>query len=262
MSGLRWIPLGTNGFFPSHGRQTMSFLVEAEDRLLLLDAGTGVARLGEAAITALIRQHEELDVLLTHYHLDHIVGLASLFAVWGRRVTVWAPGEPLVDAEGPEELGRLIRPPFFPKRLTEMGQPVTLRSYRESELDIGPLHLRLRRQRHPGGSVGVRLDDRFAYVTDTEEDEATVPFVAGVDTLLHEVWFLERETRERNFRPRGHSSTTGVAEIAARADVGLLVPVHHHPMRDAAEIDEVVDELAAAGSREVLLAREAEVFEA
>lgn len=258
---MHWTPLGTNGFFPSHGRQTMSFLVESEDRLLLLDAGSGAARLGESAIAERIRDHAALDVLLTHYHLDHVIGLSYLSAVWGRPVTIWGPGTPLVDAEGPDELGRLIAPPFFPKRLAEMKELLTLHAYRERQLEIGPFRLRLRRQPHPGGSVGVRLADRLAYVTDTEEDERTVSFVAGVGTLLHEVWFLERETRVEGFRAAGHSSTTGVAGIADRAGVGRLVPVHHHPMRDAGGVSEVVDELAFAATCEVLLAREGDNYQ-
>ncbi|MGD2114802.1 MAG: MBL fold metallo-hydrolase, partial [Acidobacteriota bacterium] len=75
---MRLIPLGTNGYIPTHGRQTMCFLVRFEDRALLLDAGTGVARLLEPRVRELLEGVEQLDVILSHFHLDHVIGLSYL----------------------------------------------------------------------------------------------------------------------------------------------------------------------------------------
>jgi hypothetical protein len=49
-----------------------------------------------------------------------------------------------------------------------------------------------------------------------------------------------------------------VADLARRAEVGRLVPVHHHPRRSAAEIAELARDLAASSGREVRLAVEGE----
>src|ERR1044072_2904577 len=52
---LRLVPLGTNWYIPSHGRQTMCFLLlDGDGAALLLDAGTGLARLLAPEIAALL----------------------------------------------------------------------------------------------------------------------------------------------------------------------------------------------------------------
>jgi ribonuclease BN (tRNA processing enzyme) len=70
-----WI-LGSMGWMPSRDQQTACVLVELQDDLVLLDAGTGVANL--ALCTNVLGRHERLHVLLSHYHLDHMAGLMYL----------------------------------------------------------------------------------------------------------------------------------------------------------------------------------------
>jgi ribonuclease BN (tRNA processing enzyme) len=234
----------------------MSFLLRAGGQALLLDAGSGLGRLVEPTIRARIEDQDRLDILLTHYHLDHVIGLAFLSGLWSRSVRIFAPRPPLVDAEPAVALERLVSPPLFPRRLDDMGLSVEIVPYAGHELTIGDLHLSLRRQRHPGGSVGVRVADTFAYVTDTEPDLGTVDLVAGVDTLLHEVWVTRAEAATAAYRPSGHSSTTAVAEIADAAAVRMLVPIHHRPDRDATAVGAVAQELATLAACPVLLAEE------
>ena len=109
---LRLLPLGTNGYFPAHGRQTMSYLLTMPGAALLLDAGTGLGRLIEPEVRNHVESLERLDILLTHYHLDHVVGLSYLPGVLGTLpVRIHAPVPPLV-ALGSEALDRLLSPPL------------------------------------------------------------------------------------------------------------------------------------------------------
>jgi ribonuclease BN (tRNA processing enzyme) len=239
------VALGTNGFFPSHGRQTMSFLLAGGGRALLLDAGTGVGRLREPAVAARLAGVERLDVLLTHYHLDHVVGLTYLGAAWGRPVRILAPAPPLVDATPEEALSRLIGAPLFPVALDDFPVEIAVEPY-AGDLELDGLAIRTRRQSHPGGSVGLRLGDRLAYVTDTTADPATASFAQGVAWLLHEVWVDDRQAAAGPHLIAGHAAAGAVARIAAQGRVGRLAPVHHHPLRTAFELAALHDELRAA----------------
>lgn len=259
-SDLTLVPLGTGGYFPSHGRQTMAFLVVAPGAALLLDAGSGVARLAEAAVEPYLAGVERLDVLLTHYHLDHVVGLSFLPGVTGSRpVRIHAPVPPLVSA-GTEALDRLLAPPLFPVPLHRWPIAVEVAPYAASRLEIGPFELSLRPQKHPGGSVGVRLGDRLAYVTDTAMDLATVDFVRGVGTLLHEVWLDDAEAASVDAGTSGHSAAGPVADLARAAGVGRLCPVHHHPRRDASGVERVTAAMAKRAGCQVLHLREGEAL--
>jgi len=252
------VPLGTNGYYPTFGRQTMSFLLVAPGTALLLDAGSGVARLGEPAVRRRLDGVERLEVLLTHYHLDHVVGLSYLPGVLGTLpVRIHAPVPPLV-ALGSEALDRLLAPPLFPVPLHRWPLPVEVAPYSGGRLEVGPFALALRAQKHPGGSVGVRVGDALAYVTDTVFDPATADFVRGVGTLLHEVWLDDAEAAAIDAGSSGHSAAAGVAGLAREAGVGRLCPVHHHPKRDPAALDRLIAGMRAAAGCAVELLREGE----
>lgn len=253
---MRLLPLGCGGFIPAHGRQTMCFLIVDGGEALLLDAGSGLARLLEPRVAAALPPGDRLDIVLTHYHLDHVVGLSYLPGLArNRRVRIFAPAAPLTES-GPEALERLIAPPLFPVRFEAWPMPVEIVPYAGPELVVGRFELRVRAQRHPGGSAGLRLDDRLAYLTDTVVDPASAEFVAGVDTLLHEVWLTAEEAGTEDAGRTGHSAAPGVADLARRAEVGRLMPVHHHPRRTTADLEALALDLAARAGRDVLLPAE------
>src|SRR6185436_19890548 len=88
---------GTRGSLASSGPETAGYggntaaveIVSADGTILVLDAGTGIRRLG-AAIDPSV---ERLDILLTHLHMDHIQGL-GFFAPFFRptgEIHVWGP---------------------------------------------------------------------------------------------------------------------------------------------------------------------------
>jgi ribonuclease BN (tRNA processing enzyme) len=258
---MRLLPLGTNGYFPAAGRQTMSLLVERAGEALVLDAGSGLARLLEPAVVALLAPAARLDILLTHYHLDHVVGLSFLPGVARERaIRIHAPAPPLTEA-GPEALAALVAPPLFPVPFADWTMPVEIVPFAGPRLGIGSFSIAVRAQRHPGGSAGVRIGDELAYVTDTVRDPATIGFVRGVATLVHEVWLTDEEAARENGRRVGHSAVGEVAELARRARVGRLVPVHHHPRRSAADLQAMAAELAARSGVEVVLPVEGELLD-
>lgn len=261
MGALTLTPLGTNGFIPTHGRQTMSYLVRSGEDALLLDAGTGLSRLLVPPLAGVLAGRERVDLLLTHYHLDHTVGLSYLTALFPRTaVRVWAPAPPLVDGTPAEGLGRLIAPPLFPIRLEEFPAGVEVVPYASEELEVAGLRLRLRRQRHAGGSVGVVIDDRLGYLTDCEVDEGSAAFARGVELLLHEVWVSDEEASGGAQR-RGHSTVGEVARLADACGAGTLMPVHHHPTRDPESLRALAARLAELTSARVLLPEEGREYE-
>jgi ribonuclease BN (tRNA processing enzyme) len=255
---MKIIPLGTNGYFSSYGRQTMSFLLLAQDRAILLDAGSGVGRLVRPDLAAELSDFATVDILLSHYHLDHIIGLSYLPAVCAHAdLRLHAPGPPLVDVTASGALNGFLRPPYFSRELGSFPVPVEVLEYTQESLDIGSLNVRFRRQNHPGGSVGMRFGDDVAYITDTVVDTATADFVRGVDVLLHEVWLAD----EAESAAHGHAGARGVASIAESAGVRCLAPIHHHPQHRDEDLQVLVDELSACCSVEILLLREGEALD-
>jgi ribonuclease BN (tRNA processing enzyme) len=123
--------------------------------------------------------------------------------------------------------------------------PTEVVPYCGGALQVGPFMLRLRGQRHPGGSVGVRVDDLLAYVTDTVTDPGSEELARGVDLLLHEVWRTDAEAAVEDPGASGHAAAGPVADLAERAGVRRLAPVHHPPQRDGAALRALCDDMAA-----------------
>jgi ribonuclease BN (tRNA processing enzyme) len=215
---MKLVLLGSTGYHPNERRHTACmFLPEIG---VVLDAGTGMFRLRERLQTS------HLDIFLTHAHLDHVAGLTFLLGILhGKsmdRVTIHADSQKLQAVERhlfAEELFPV--PPKYDFRVIQQATPLP----RGGRLTHFPL-------KHPGGSLGFRLDwaDRsLAYVTDTTAtpDADYVEKIRGVNLLLHECYFPDGN--EELALRTGHSCTSAVAAVAKRAEVGRLVLVHVAP---------------------------------
>ena len=65
--------LGTNGWFTTHTGNTVSVLLKTKDYSIICDAGEGLQYLDEYA-----DQTKPAFLFLSHFHIDHIVGLHLL----------------------------------------------------------------------------------------------------------------------------------------------------------------------------------------
>ena len=129
----RLIILGAGGWFPAHGRQTACALFRDGDCAIMIDAGTGVGRLVERP--ELLDGVKRLDILLTHFHLDHVAGLAYLPAIGlCDETTVWGPGLALYGTPTGALIDRVAREPFHPVPLEE--QDISVRDLPVGELEL------------------------------------------------------------------------------------------------------------------------------
>ena len=92
--------LGTLGWMPRGARETTCFAVREGSSLLLFDAGTGLRRLLDPEHAGLLEGAGEVHLFLSHYHLDHVCGLAYLSGVLpGRDIVIHPPGEELTGVD-------------------------------------------------------------------------------------------------------------------------------------------------------------------
>lgn len=216
---MRILLLGTGGYFPNDRRHTACVMLP--ELGAVFDAGTALFR----ACRHL--QTRELDVFLTHAHLDHIVGLTTLLVplVRGELARIRVHGDPGTLAAVQEHLFAQSVFPLHPEfQYVELA--------REVPVGQGGWLTHVRLKSHPGGSIGYRIDwpDRaLAYITDTTVDGSYTEFLRGVDVLLHECYFAD-EMAEWAAKT-GHSHTSQVAALARGANVGRLVLMHVDPLQ-------------------------------
>ena len=213
----------------------------------------------EPGIREMVRPYRRLDLILTHFHLDHAVGLTYLPAVWaGRQVTIFAPSAPLVEAHAASAIDRLLGQPLFALRVREFPCDVNVVPLTGARVPLDGPSIMIRAQKHPGGSIGLRIDDTLAYLTDTEP--GPVSFVEGVRLLMHEVWLNAEDARNGGAGTPGHSDVISVRELALRARVASLMPIHFHPGYGEQQLQAIATSLRGPGI-EVLLPREGQIYE-
>jgi ribonuclease BN (tRNA processing enzyme) len=230
--------LGGGGWFPAYERHTACALLRNGDSAIMIDAGTGVSRFIEQP--DLLEGTTRLDILLTHFHLDHIAGLAYLPALGlCEQTTIWGPGRLLYGTSTEDLLARVSKQPYHPVPLED--QDIDVRDLPAGDVELGGVTIASRRQdRHSAPTLGFRFGDVLTWITDTAYDPDSAPFAEGSELLMHEAWFTERAPRNPNI----HSSAAQAAEVAERASVERLVLIHLPPFERS--LEPVLDEAQAA----------------
>ncbi len=238
---MKIIPLGTNGFFPSFGRATACYIIPFSDKLIILDAGSGLFRFAESQVKRLLSGIKEIDLFLSHYHLDHTFGFYAAFKLFkDKKVKVFSQSKRQIFWE-------FVDLKHFPVDYHKVHKNFSWSELKIGENKIGNYQVTVRKQYHRGeGSLAFHftfLNKQLAYLTDSEPSKESVRFVRGVDILLHE-WERSKEKDingkiklEKQFFD-GHVTTIGAAQTAKLAKVGKLVLIHHNPFADSKVLDE------------------------
>ncbi len=250
---------GTRGSLPSpgpenarHGGNTSCVEVRGTDgTLLVLDAGSGIRRLGDSLEPELKR----LDLLLTHLHTDHIQGLGFFHALErpGLEAHIWGPPSTTLDLGA--RLTRYLSPPLFPVRLRDLPSSISLHDTPFGDFEIGPFKIAAALVCHPGPTVGYRITEgrvSMAYLPDHEPALGSENFqvdpvwtsgydlAKGVDLLIHDAQYSESEYAEH--LGWGHSSVRHALTFAGAVGARRLVAFHHDPAHDDAMLDRLLEE--------------------
>ena len=200
---------GTRGSLPTPGAATARYggntsCVEVggarADHVIVLDGGSGVRELGVNLPPTVAR----VDLLLTHLHMDHIIGLGFFDAFFrpGLEVHLWGPSSTTLSLH--ERLTRYMSPPLFPVRLRDLPCRLSLHDVPLGAFELPGVEVTTALVCHPGPTVGYRLDDgrgTIAYLPDHEPALGAPDFpglrewtsgydlAAGVDVLIHDAQY-------------------------------------------------------------------------
>jgi phosphoribosyl 1,2-cyclic phosphodiesterase len=253
---------GTRGSIATAGPETVEFggdtscvAISGDDpeHVVILDAGTGIRRLGDA-LNGRVRR---IDLLLSHLHLDHIVGIgffAPLF--WAdAAVTIWAPP---ATTTLPDRLSRYLSPPLFPVRLRDLSCELELRDAPMEPVVRGAFTITAAPIIHPDTAVGYRIEAGgrvVAYLPDhepalspsfpSEPDWTSGAAIANdADMLIHDGQYTPHEYPERV--GWGHSSMLDAVAFAELTGAQSLVLFHHDPWHDDSQVEQLTREARRA----------------
>lgn len=273
---------GARGSLPSPGPLTVRYgghtscvTVDVPgEPTLVLDAGTGIVGLKPTPD----RPATTFNVLLSHLHWDHIIGLPFFFASNRADAEVGVYG-PASEGGLRKAVDSVICPPGFPIDTSGFLGRWEFHDLSEESVDLGCIKVTARNVRHRGPALGYRMEaggSVLAYISDHGpgaedrelEEDAAVPdtlldLLEGADLVFHDAQYTDAEYQ--HLRHFGHTTPSYAVAAAAAGGVGCLALFHHDPRRT----DDGVDEMLAIGRKaaascgytgEVLAAAEGDHF--
>ncbi|NPV77849.1 MAG: MBL fold metallo-hydrolase [Anaerolineae bacterium] len=225
----RLMILGSASAVPDEHHENTHLMVSVGSHTVLVDCGSNpIQHLRRAGIS-----FESLtEIVLTHFHPDHVSGLPLLLmGMWlmGRKAPLKIYG---IDhtLERAETMMALFDwhgwPGFYPvtfiqienKEMCPLIVDEDIRLYASSVKHLIP-------------TIGLRMEfpragKTIAYTSDTEPCPSTVSLARGADILIHEATGAST----------GHSSPAQAAEIGNRAGAKTLYLIHYPPEKDAQEL--------------------------
>ncbi len=248
------IPVCREGF-GEFGGYTSSYMVRCGESLIFLDAGLGI-------VNACPEKDLPVSILLSHPHLDHLIGLPFFPLLYekGRRIDLYAVPREGLSAE--KLIDGLYSPPYWPCRMGELPAEFVCHDIIDKRLMLGDVEAEILEVRHPGGSTAFRLSyegKTLVYLTDYEQEKAAEPevvdYVKDADLLLCDAQYTEAELKGR--AGFGHSTRMRAIGLKKAAGVKKLRFIHHDPYHDDAFLREAELEAVGEGAR---YAREGEVI--
>jgi ribonuclease BN (tRNA processing enzyme) len=232
--------LGTNGWYNTETGNTVCTLVQTERYDIILDAGSGLHR-----SIRLLDGGKPTFLFLSHFHVDHIVGLHILSKFrFAKGLVICGP------AGSRDILGFFLNAPFTVP-LAGLPYPIRILELPEENACI-PFPVEALPLRHTSLTLGYRIaaeDRTIAYCPDTGYCENAVTLARSVDLLITECAFKKGQTRES----WPHLNPETAAQIACDAGAKRLVLTHfdagiYQSLAERKESEEVAAGIFAAAT--------------
>ncbi len=271
---------GDRGSMPTPGHDTVLFggntaclELRCGDRLIIVDAGSGIRKLGDKLMAEDIKKGPiSADIFITHTHWDHIMGFPMFTPIYipGTRLKIRGPIS-YEDDSLEQIIGSQLSYRYWPVRQEELSAKIEYEQIKEATIDLGDgIKVTTKYLNHPILCLGYRFEYEgkalvTAYDTEpfrnvfpsdpadpnydeyaakegeeaaAEENAKILKFFEGADLLVHDTQYTAKEYRASKIG-WGHSSYEHAINAAHTARVKRLILFHHDPNRTDAELQEL-----------------------
>lgn len=246
---------GVRGSIPVSGREYLKYggdttcveIRTAEDEIIIIDAGTGIRKLGNKLLG---EGRSKYNMLFTHSHWDHILGFPFFKPIYVEGTHINMLGCPSAQDSIRQMLARTMVTPNFPVNFEDVKAGISYhdecrKSFRIKSVTITPILLS-----HTNGGVGYKFvegDKCFVFLTDNElsfkhrgglDYQDYRNFARGADLLIHDSEYTEEEYKTK--KTWGHTIYKDSLKLAMEAPVRRFGLFHHNQERTDEDLDRIV----------------------
>lgn len=232
-------------------RQYALVQIQIGEKLIILDAGTGICNLGKE----LIKENKRItgDIFITHVHWDHIQGFPFFPPVFVKGNFFRLYGEGKNDTGFDEQMSAIMKDPHFPVKIDSIYEQIEINSIKPGRcINIEPgIVVKTESNNHPNGGISYRIEHEgrsCCYVTDTEHykehvDPLLEKFIKNADVVIYDANYTDDEYNglygNLSRKGWGHSTWQEGIKLVRTAGAKKLVLFHHNADRTDTELDEI-----------------------
>ena len=254
---MKIIIWGCRGSIASPGRRALRYggnttcleIRPREGGVIIIDAGSGIRLLGKKLLqdTSL----NELYMILTHAHWDHLSGFPFFTPAYLERFTINVYGGPKAQKSLKNYLSPQMGPPYFPVDFSVMKAAFTFGYACPDMGQIGLVEFIPIPLSHPNGGYGFKFMKKgksVVFLTDNElgyshagglTRKEYIKLCRNVDLLIHDAQYTDENYKLT--RGWGHSTYFDAVQIAIEAGVKEFCLFHHDPDRTDDDLDRQVE---------------------
>jgi len=251
------IPVSGKNFLKYGGDTTCLEIRAKSDHVIIVDAGTGIRRLGNQLMA---EDHYRYSFIFTHAHWDHLMGFPFFKPLYCKKVELDMHRCPFHSKFVETILSKVMAPPNFPVKYSDLKAKISYAPGCPETFQIGSISVTPIPLSHPNGGSGYKFSEdgkSFVFLTDNElgfvhpggmPAEAYVEFAQGADLLFHDGEYTPGEYGTKI--EWGHSTYTDALELALKARVKKLGLFHMNQERFDPEVDMMIRDCHLRISRE------------
>jgi phosphoribosyl 1,2-cyclic phosphodiesterase len=248
---------GSRGSIPVSGKEYLKYGGDTtclefrtnNDELIIIDAGSGIRRLGKKLLDEGVREY---NIIFTHAHWDHIMGFPFFKPIYSKDTHINMLGSITAQESIKHILSKTMMAPNFPVKFDDIQAEISYVGscpdwFRIKDASITSIALS-----HPNRGMGFKFEENgksFVFLTDNEltyvhpgglEYKNYLEFSRSVDLLIHDAEFIPEEYQYT--KTWGHSIYLDALNLAIEAGVKRFGLFHHNQERTDEALDRMVED--------------------
>jgi len=239
------IPVSGPEYLKYGGDTTCLEIRTKADDIIIVDAGSGIRRLGNRLLA---EGRRDYNMFFTHAHWDHLLGFPFFKPIYFQGTEISMYGCPFAQISVKDLISQVMPAPHFPIEYQNVRCDISYHQTCGDRFNIHAMTITSFPLSHPNQGMGYRFEEdgkSFVFLTDNELSyvhpggmgfDDYVRFAAGADLLIHDAEFREDDYMQT----WGHSTYNDAVRLALAAGVKKLGLFHHNQERSDGGVDEIL----------------------